>query len=422
MLNRVRTIYDEYPRPFWVLMMGSFIDRLGGALLFPFFSLYITFRFDVGMTEVGIVFAIFSLSSFAGNALGGAMADKFGRKAMFIFGLVTSALSSLAMGFVDDLTMFYGLAVIVGLLSSAGGPAIGAMIADLLPEKKRADGYGLHRVVFNLAVAIGPAIGGFLATRSYMLLFILDAVSSIITAVIVYFLLPETKPALREGQEEQTLAQSMGGYGVVFRDRIFMTFIGIAILMVLVYMQMNSSLAVYLRDVHALSTQQFGWILTINAGMVVLFQFWITRRLAKMQPMIMMAVGTLLYALGFSMYGFIGGVYVFQFAILAMVIITIGEMVVSPFQQALVAKFAPEDMRGRYMAVHGLSYGIPSAFGPLAAGLIMDNYDPRLVWYIAGVIGLLAVAGYVWLHYNARDRLATSSDAGEDPEVASAGA
>ncbi len=97
-------------------------------------------------------------------------------------------------------------------------------------------------------------------------------------------------------------------------------------------------------------------------------------------------------------------------------------MIVSPFQQALVAKFAPEDMRGRYMAVHGLSWGIPSTFGPLAAGLIMDNYDPRLVWYIAGVIGLLAVAGYVWLHFNARERLASSSGAGEGPEAASAGA
>jgi len=177
MLNRIRTIYDEYPQPFWILMLGSFIDRLGGALLFPFFSLYITFRFGVGMTEVGILFALFSIAAFAGNALGGALTDKFGRKSMFIFGLVASALSSLAMGFVDDLNQFYALAAVVGLLSSAGGPAQSAMIADLLPEKKRADGYALHRVVFNLSVTIGPAIGGFLATRSFLLLFILDAVS-----------------------------------------------------------------------------------------------------------------------------------------------------------------------------------------------------------------------------------------------------
>jgi MFS family permease len=410
MLKRVRTIYNEYPGPFWTLMIGSFIDQLGGALLFPFFSLYITFRFRVGMTEVGILFAIFSIASFAGNALGGALTDKFGRKSMFIFGLVTSALSSLGMGLVDDLNVFYGLALVVGLLSSAGGPATGAMIADLLPEEKRADGYGLHRVVFNLAVTIGPAIGGFLASRSYLLLFILDAVSSIITAVIAYLLLPETKPEKPEGEEEESVLQSMGGYGDVFRDRLFVAFVCISMLVALVYMQMNTTLSVYLRDSHGLSTQQFGWIMTINAGMVVLMQFWITRRLAKRLPLIMMAVGTLLYALGFSMYGYIAGPSVFLLAIVAMVIITIGEMIVAPFEQALVAKFAPEHMRGRYMAVHGLSWGIPSTFGPLAAGLIMDNYDPRLVWYIAGVIGMLAVGGFFWLHLNARERLSESED------------
>ena len=418
MLTRIKTIYNEYPRPFWTLMIGSFIDRLGGALLFPFFALYVTFRFGVGMTEVGILFAIFSVSSFFGNALGGAMADKFGRKSMFIFGLVTSALSSLAMGIVDDLTIFYGLSVIVGLLSSAGGPATSAMIADLLPEEKRADGYGLHRVVFNLSATLGPAIGGFLASRSYLLLFILDAVSSTITAVIAYFLLPETKPEAPEGEEDQTLMQSMGGYGEVFRDRLFVAFVAISVLMVLVYFQMNSTLSVYLRDVHGLTTQQFGWILTINAGMVVLFQFWVTRRLAKRLPVIMLAVGSMLYAVGFSMYGYISGEYVFLLAIIAMVIITIGEMIVAPFQQALVAKFAPEHMRGRYMAVHGLSWGIPAALGPLAAGLVMDNYDPRLVWYSAGVIGLMSVAGYVWLHFKARDRLAETSSQGEEPAAA----
>jgi len=212
----------------------------------------------------------------------------------------------------------------------------------------------------------------------------------------------------------------MGGYGDVFRDRLFMAFVSISVLMALVYMQMNSTLAVYLRDMHGLTTQQFGWILTINAGMVVLFQFWLTRRMTKRRPVILLAIGTLFYAVGFSMYGYISGAYVFLLAIGAMVIITIGEMIVAPFQQALVAKFAPDHMRGRYMAVHGLSWGIPSTFGPLAAGLIMDNYDPRWVWYIAGVIGLLAVGGFVWLHFQAGDRL--SEESAEDEEQATASA
>jgi len=164
--------------------------------------------------------------------------------------------------------------------------------------------------------------------------------------------------------------------------------------MVLVYMQMNSTLAVYLRDVHGVPEQGFGYILSLNAAMVVLFQFSITRWMAKYRPLIMMAVGTLLYAIGFGMYGFVSTYVLF---LVAMVIITIGEMLVSPTSQALTAQFAPEDMRGRYMAVFGFSWVIPMATGPLLAGLVMDYADPRWVWYAAGLLGLVAAGAFGFL-------------------------
>lgn len=129
--------------------------------------------------------------------------------------------------------------------------------------------------------------------------------------------------------------------------------------------------------------------------MVVVFQFWITRRIEKRPPMLMMALGTLLYATGFAMYGLVSAYVLF---LLAMVVITIGEMIVSPVSQALTARMAPEDMRGRYMAIFGFSWGVPFAVGPLLAGLLMDNGDQRLLWYIAGGVGMLAAAGFLSLH------------------------
>ena len=60
MFTKVSATYNEYPRTFWMMLSVSFIDRLGMALLFPFFALYLTKRFDIGMTEVGVLFAAFS--------------------------------------------------------------------------------------------------------------------------------------------------------------------------------------------------------------------------------------------------------------------------------------------------------------------------------------------------------------------------
>jgi MFS family permease len=407
----IRSLYAEYPRPFWTLVGVTFIDRLGGALLFPFFALYITQKFNVGMTQVGILFALFSVSSVIGSMLGGALSDRMGRKGMLIFSLLSTSVSSVIMGLVDSLQAFFVLALLAGIFTETGGPAYQAMVADLLPERKRAQGFGILRVAFNLSVTIGPAIGGFLAGRSSLLLFITDAVISAIVAAIVHFAMPETKPQSAPGALPESIGGTFHGYVRVLRDRLFMLFIGACILMGLVYMNMNTTLGVYLRDLHAIPESGYGMILSLNAAMVVLLQFPITRRIEGYPPMLMMALGTALYAVGFAMYGMVSAYSLF---LLAMVIITTGEMLVAPVSQALVARFAPQDMRGRYLAIFGFSWGLPFAIGPLLAGLVLDHADPRYLWYASGLVGMLAVASFIGLH---RQTQAPARPAVASPEV-----
>jgi len=401
-----RRIYREYPGPFWTLAASIFIDRLGGALIFPFFAMYITRKFGVGMTEVGILFMLFSVPSVFGGLIGGALADRLGRKGVIVFSLVMTASSTLLMGFIDSLQAFYVLAVLVGLLADVGGPAYNAVVADLLPEGQRASGYGLIRVIFNLAVVIGPAVGGVLASRSYLLLFIADAIASSITALIVVFFLPETKPRRISPRPPEPLVKTFGGYSVPLRDATFVFFILACMIQGFVYLQMNSTLGVYLRDVHGIAERYYGALLSLNAAMVVVMQFWITRRVEKRPPFQVMVYGTLLYAVGFGLYGPADSYTGF---VIAMIILTLGEMVVSPVMQALVARMAPEDMRGRYMAVFGFAWVVPSALAPLAAGVVMDRFDPRWVWYAAFVLGLAATWMFQLLHRRDLRKAATAA-------------
>jgi MFS family permease len=118
-----------------------------------------------------------------------------------------------------------------------------------------------------------------------------------------------------------------------------------------------------------------------------------------------MALGAMLYGIGFGMYGFVDGLLLFA---AAMVVITIGEMVFMPVFQATIAKMAPEDMRGRYMGFATLIWAIPSGIGPSLAGLVVDNYNPNWVWYGAVILSLIAALGYLSLHARAKKRLATA--------------
>jgi MFS family permease len=399
-IQKISKLYHEYPRTFWIVVVITFIDRLGGALLFPFFALYITSKFEVGMTQVGVLFAAFSVSSFIGSTIGGALTDRFGRKGIIIFGLVASSLSTVAMGLIGSFETFFFLALFVGILTDVAGPAHNAMVADILPEEKRADGYGILRVAFNLSVTIGPAIGGILAARSYLSLFLTDAVVSLLTASLIFLFLPETKPEAHPDAPKESMAGTFKGYGLVFRDAAFMLFLGAVMLQVFTYMNMNTTLGVYLRNEFGTPESSYGLLLSINALMVVLLQFPITRRISKYPPMLMMALGTFLYVIGFSMYGFVSTYALF---IVAMVILTVGEMVVSPVSQALVASFAPEEMRGRYMAVSGFSWGIPFAVGPYIAGIIIDGPKPYMLWYAAGFVGILSTLAFLAL-YRAREK------------------
>ncbi len=393
MIDKIRNIYGEFPKKFWILVAAAFVDRVGGTMIFPFFALYITQRFNVGMTEAGVLLGMFHISGLVGSFIGGALADRFGRKWMVLFGLVFSALSAVSMGLVNELWIFYILAILVGSLSDVAGPAWQAMIADILPENKRTEGFGVMRVVGNMAWIVGPTIGGLMASRSFLLLFIFDAICSLITAAIIYRMIPETKPATEQDQEKpKSILGTIFGYRRVFTDKLFIAYIGASMLMTVVYIQMYNSLSVYLRDVHGISTQQYGFLLSSSAITVIFCQFWVSRRVKNYSPMLMMALGSAFYMIGFSMFGFVTAYYLF---ISAIILITIGEMVVMPVSQALAAKFAPEDMRGRYMAVFGLSWALPATVGPAAAGVILDNYNPNWVWYAGGLLCLVAVGSFL---------------------------
>ena len=153
--------------------------------------------------------------------------------------------------------------------------------------------------------------------------------------------------------------------------------------------------------------------------MVVLFQFPITRWIERYRPLLVMTAGTLLYAVGFALYGFTSLYFMF---LVAMVIITIGEMFVSPVGQAIVTRLAPEDMRGRYMAVFGFSWMVPYAIGPYAGRSGTGQPEPELVvvcsrctglwsppagitcwngWAAARVVGQPSINGWIsWKSWN----------------------
>jgi len=203
--------------------------------------------------------------------------------------------------------------------------------------------------------------------------------------------MPETKPEGSKQSSAQSLKETFVGYKIVLRDRLFVTVVFLVVLTMMVYMNSTTTLSVYLNTIHGIPAKQFGYLITLNATMIVLFEFSVSRYITKFKQSTMMFLGALLYAVGFGM---IGAVSTYPLFILSMVIITMGELISAPLYQTMAAEFAPVDMRGRYMAFLNISYSFASAFGPLIAGYGLESSHPQWVWFGGGIVCLIAAAGF----------------------------
>lgn len=432
MFTKLKSSLTGFSREFWILISAVFIDTLGGYMLYPFWAFFVKDLFGANATQIGLVFTTFGVGSILGGILGGAISDKIGRKFAIIFGLITSALVGLIMPFFKSIEWFYVISIIAGILGGIGDPARSATLTDILPVEKRTEGFAIFRISFNLSATIGPLIGAFVlaAAGNYLILFILDSISSILCALIVFIKIPETKPQTEsinnsneddnpinepeEKKHKNSLLFTLRGYIDVLRDGKFIFFVITAALSTLVYQQMNASLPIFLYDEYGFTEKQFGYLLGLNGLMVITLQYFVSRVTSKFPTFIVLAVAALLNAIGFGIYGFTTETWVFY---IAMVIITLGELIGSPHGASVIGLFSPDDKRGRYSAISSLSWMVPSLFGYVLAGFIMVNFNPNLVWWIMGIVGVFATGGYMILHKLTKKRFSTLLDEHSDNKI-----
>ena len=130
------------------------------------------------------------------------------------------------------------------------------------------------------------------------------------------------------------------------------------------------------------------------AVMVVLFQYAVTGVSSRYPHLPVLALGSLFYALGA---GSVAWGWNFPTFLTSMVILTIGELLLVPTATTLTANLAPPDMRGRYMGVYSLTWGIAFGIGPVVGGFLNDHVALVAIWYGGLLIGLAAMLGFLLL-------------------------
>ena len=374
---------NEYPSQFWVLFWGMLISRTGAGMIWPFLMIYVSEKLSLPMTSVGSLMAITAVASLISSFAIGNLADRVGRKITMAVGLIVTGLIFLAMIPANTFLAFAIIMTIRGLFNPLYPIGSRAMIADLVPEEERADAYALARLGANVGIALGPAIGGFVAAVSYSIAFYAAAVTLVVFGLVVWFYMKETLP--ENGDKEET-ANGLQSYKVVFADKKFMRFAGAATFAQIGAVMMWVLLSVYAKENYGVPESQYGFIAATNAVMVVFLQMYITKITKEKRPLLIMALGALFYAFGVASIALATSFISFW---LSIIVITMGELILVPTATTYTANSAPLKMRGRYMSIFTLSWGLATGIGPIVGGLLNDNISPVSIWYGGGLISLV---------------------------------
>lgn len=399
MIDRLRSLYRSYPSQFWLMFVGMFLSTIGGSMIWPFLMIYVSKRLNAPLSVAASLLTLNASIGLMASLVGGPLLDRLGRKGVMVFSLLANGSAYFFLGHATRFPHFALLLSVTGAVNPLYRAGADTMVADLTTPEKRIEAYSLMRWSNNLGISIGPLIGGSLAATSYTIAFYGAATGMILYGLLLLLLGKETLPVRAHPAPEVPLsARLWDSYRDILRDSRFMRFIATFTLVTICAVLMWTIMPVHANRQFAIPESTYRWIPATNALMVVLFQQFVTRVTKRHPPLLVLAVGSLFYALasgGVALARDFWGFWV------CMVVMTVGELILAPTSSTYTANLAPPEKRGRYMSLYGLTWPVAAGLGPIFGGLLNDLWGPRATWYGALVAGLVGTAAFSHMEHRA---------------------
>lgn len=158
---------QQWERNVWVVIAAIFVSFSGFTIVMPFLPIYVQ---ELGVRDPGevalwsgVIFGVSPLLAGLMAPVWGALADRFGHKAMFVRSLVVFFFIALLMGFATSVVQLFLLRILWGIFGGMGVMAI-TMISTSAPEAKSGAAIGRLQAAQLLTNASGPLFGGVLAS------------------------------------------------------------------------------------------------------------------------------------------------------------------------------------------------------------------------------------------------------------------
>ncbi|WBB79025.1 MFS transporter [Micromonospora sp. WMMD882] len=376
------------PVTFWYLWTGTLINRLGSFVL-VFLAIYLTRERGFSELQAGLVLGGWGVGGAVGTTVGGVLTDRWGRRPTLLTAHVGAAVMMLTLGFARELWAIAAGALLLGLFAEAARPAFGAMMIDVVPERDRLRAFSLNYWAINLGFACAALLAGLAAEVGYLLLFVVDAATTLTTALIIFVKVRETRRPTAPTPATADAGVPHSALRAILADRVFLGFVALNLFSALVFLQHISMLPIAMGE-DGLSTTTYGSVIALNGVLIVAGQLFVPRLIRGRSRSHVLALAALVMGVGFGLTAFAGAAWFYGLTVL---IWTMGEMLNSPSNSTLIAELSPAELRGRYQGVFSLSWQVAGATAPILGGFVRQEVGNAALWLgCAAIGGVTAVA------------------------------
>jgi MFS family permease len=393
----VSSVAARLPRAFWALWVCQLVNRLG-SFVQPFLVLYLTQDRHLSIGTAGAVAAAVGAGSVVSQLVGGWLSDRVGRRRTMLIGFFGTAAALILLGSARSMETIWAAAFAVGLMGDLFRPAVQATVADLLGPSERVRAFGLLFWAINLGFSVSTVSAGVLASIGYGLLFWLNAGTSVVAALVIWSMVPETRPVASEGPARPLLP-------VVLRDSTFLLVVLLQIGYATIYFQGYSTLPLAMAG-DGLPSSTYGLVIALNGVVIVVVQPFVGRYLAKVDRSKLLAVSMLVVGLGFGLGAVVHSWWGYGVSV---VVWTMGEIGFAAVVGAVLADLAPVDLRGRYLGLAGMAFGVGAVIGPVLGTNALQHLGATMTWLMCALLGVVLLAGQLALAPALRARAAANA-------------